>query len=91
VTGNGTGEVTELNPDGSKAGTFSVGISPDGIALDGTRMWVANATSNTVSVLNLDGSVATTFSVGTAPYGLAWDGAAMWVTNQGSGNVTKIG
>lgn len=37
-----------LNPDGSKAGIFVVGNSPDAIASDGTNMWIANGGSNNV-------------------------------------------
>ncbi len=36
------GTVTELNPDGSVAGTFPAGNRPVAIASDGTHMWVTN-------------------------------------------------
>jgi DNA-binding beta-propeller fold protein YncE len=44
------GSVTKLRAsDGSLAGTYSVGVNPYGIAFDGTHIWTANESSNTVS------------------------------------------
>jgi DNA-binding beta-propeller fold protein YncE len=36
---------------GVTGGTFPVGSGPDGIAFDGTNMWVANSNDNTVTEL----------------------------------------
>jgi DNA-binding beta-propeller fold protein YncE len=42
--------VTKLQAsDGSLMGTYTVGVNPYGIAFDGTHIWTANESSNTVS------------------------------------------
>jgi outer membrane lipoprotein-sorting protein len=61
------------------------------LAIDGPNVWVANASSGTVTKLrSSDGSVLGTFATGGEPSSLAFDGANMWVVNFGSGTVTKL-
>jgi DNA-binding beta-propeller fold protein YncE len=52
VANENSDDVTKLRvSDGALLGTFGVGDSPQGVAFDGTNIWVANAGSNTVSKL----------------------------------------
>jgi DNA-binding beta-propeller fold protein YncE len=61
------------------------------VAFDGTNIWVANNSDNTLTkLLASTGATLGTFTVGAAPVGLAFDGANIWVANQGSSSVTKI-
>jgi hypothetical protein len=89
--------VTELTPDGSVAGTFTVGIQPVGIAFDGSHLWIpcrgdTPSISPSVTELNPDGSVAGTTPLSNIPTGAAaFDGTAgIWITTTG-GSVTGIG
>ena len=45
------GTVTELNADGTTAGTFATGSLPEGVGFDGADIWVANLGSSTVTKL----------------------------------------
>ncbi len=77
-----------------------VGTEPNGVALsvDGTRAYVANTVSGTVTVLAVDrtttavASVVTNITVGTEPYGLALTptGRKLYVTNARSNSVSVI-
>jgi DNA-binding beta-propeller fold protein YncE len=52
VTNQNSNNVTKLKAsNGSKVGTFSVGVLPVGVAFDGANIWVTNDSSNTVSKL----------------------------------------
>ena len=67
---------------------------PDGIAFDGTHLWVTNVDGASVTEFNAsDGSWVQTLSGGSygfySPYGIAFDGTHLWVTNTGS-SVTEI-
>jgi YVTN family beta-propeller protein len=76
---------TQLTP------ASSVGLGPEGIATDGTNVFVANQFSDTVTKLRAsDGSVVGTFSVGHRPVAVAFDGAFFWVANYLSNNVMKV-
>ena len=68
-----------------------VGTSPQGVAFDGTNIWVANSGSANVTKIN----AATDTTVGTypvlaGPSGLAFDGTNIWVTDRGANKVTKL-
>ena len=85
------GTVTELGPDGSMIGLFTVGTGPQGIAFDGAHMWVTNGLSDIVTELGPAGNVLGTLPVGHSPVGIAADHAThMWVANSGSNNVTEL-
>lgn len=76
---------------GAPAGvTFEVGDGPEGIAFDGTALWVTNQFSNTVMKLSGDGAVLGTFAVGRRPIGVAADTGSVWVANHLSDTVTKL-
>ena len=71
------------------------GESPIAVAVtpDGTKVYVANAGSNNVSVINTaTNTVVKTVSVGNAPIGVAItpDGTKVYVANSGSNNVSVI-
>ena len=52
----------------------SVGLGPEGIATDGTSVFVANQFSDTVTKLRAsDGAVVGTFSVGQRPVAVAFE------------------
>jgi YVTN family beta-propeller protein len=67
------------NGANTRVAQVTVGSEPNGVAVspDGTRIYVANTVSGTVSVLAADrtnlayGTGVTTIPVGTEPYGLA--------------------
>lgn len=72
-----------------------VGVSPRGIVLNpaGTRVYVANFDSDTVSVIRTsDNTVIDTITVGDGPAGLSFNftGSLLYVTNYYGGNVSVI-
>ena len=70
--------------------SFPVGDAPQGVAFDGTNIWVANVSSDNVTKLRAsDGANLGTFPVA-RPFGVAFDGANIWVANGNSNNVTRI-
>src|SRR5690242_18204714 len=71
--------------------TYPAGNSPVGVIFDGTNIWVANNTVNTVTKLRpSDGAVLGTFPVGRSPNWLAFDGTNIWVSNFTESTVTKL-
>ena len=75
--------------------TVSVGDGPRGVAVspDGDTVYVANGSSNTVSVINAStNSVTDTVSVGDAPYGVAVspDGDTVYVANSSDDTVSVL-
>ena len=66
---------------------MTVGLYPDGVAVtpDGTKVYVTNYGSNTVSVIDTaTNTVTATVTVGTNPRGVAVspDGKKVYVANQ---------
>ena len=77
------------------AGTTGVGNSPIGVAFspDGSRAYVANYGSNTISVINTaTNTVTTTITVGVQPIDVTVtpDGTRAYVANYGSNTVSVI-
>ena len=71
--------------------TFPTGGNPDGVAFDGTNIWVANWNDDTVTkLLASSGAVVGTYPVGNSPDGVAFDGTNIWVANSNYNNVTKL-
>jgi uncharacterized protein (TIGR03437 family) len=110
---NADGSVlASVNPDNNSISLFDtrpgtnqrfavvqVGTEPNSVALnlDGTRAYVANTVSGTVSVVKIDRttqdySILATIPVGTEPYGLALTPAAtkLYVANARSNSVSVI-
>jgi hypothetical protein len=80
-------------PVGTTTSTYTVGTAPDALAFDGVNIWVANESSNNVTVLNAVTGLPTSFSpvaAGTNPVALAFDGVNMWIANASSSNVTVV-
>ena len=77
--------------DGVNLGTFAVGEAPEGIAFDGTNIWVANYFGKSATkLLASDGTVSWTFEVVNLPYGIAYDGTNIWVASFQDNTVTKL-
>src|SRR5260370_34355388 len=71
--------------------TYSVGAFPTAVAFDGTNIWVANYSDNSVSkLLASTGAALGKFSVGTSPIAVAFDGTNIWVANDFSRTVSKL-
>jgi uncharacterized protein (TIGR03437 family) len=90
-----TNNVTKiLASTGAVLGVYPAGTGPQGIAFDGTNIWVTNYggnSGNTVTeLLASTGATVNTYTVGKGPYGIAFDGSNIWVANAGDNTVTKI-
>jgi YVTN family beta-propeller protein len=71
--------------------TYRVGVNPEGVAFDGTSIWVTNLGSNTVTKITVaTGAVVGTYRVGDRPQGVVFDGTNIWVANFASNTVTKL-
>jgi YVTN family beta-propeller protein/VCBS repeat-containing protein len=102
VTMSGTSQVATINANTTTntytlASTIAVGTTPTAITLnaDGTRAYVANYSSNTVSILNTSTTTPTVVStviVGANPFGIAAtaDGSRIYVANSGTNTVSVI-
>jgi 40-residue YVTN family beta-propeller repeat len=76
-------------------GTIAVGTSPHGVAYSPSndRIYVANASSNNVSVINpATNTVVTSIAVGTSPHGVAYSPSndRIYVSNFDSNNVSIL-
>ena len=61
-------------------GFDSPGISPKGLAFDGTYLWCLDYTDRKIYKLDTNGNIIDSFgSPGVFPYGLAFDGIYLWV------------
>ena len=84
-------EIDPTQPVGAVTTLSStLGVSPQGISFDGTRIWTANF-GGSVSIVVLNPLSVTTVTTGfTSPTGILWDGANMWVTDFGAGKLLKL-
>ena len=65
---------------------FTARTQPSAIVLDGTNIWVANRTPNSVTELRaIDGVFVRTVAVGAgaSPAGIVFDGSSLWVADSG--------
>jgi YVTN family beta-propeller protein len=71
--------------------TIDVGAGPEGLAVEGRNVWVANSLDNTVSQVSTDTNHEVAhYTVGNSPTGVAVGGGSVWVTNAGDGTITKL-
>lgn len=76
--------------DPGRPATITAGTTPDAIATDGEKIFVANGGGTDVSVIDpTTNAVTATISVGDTPRGIAFDGTSMYVTTD-SNNVMVI-
>jgi YVTN family beta-propeller protein len=83
-----TGNIAVTTPGGVATIPFTLAITvgqvPFGVSSDGTHVWVANESDNSVSELNAStGSVIQTIPVGSPPFGVSSDGTHVWVAGFG--------
>ncbi len=76
--------------DPGAAATYPTGDGPLGVAFDGTNIWIANASSDTVSKMNPADGTRVDYPTGDGPVGVAFDGTSIWITNYNSGTVSKM-
>jgi DNA-binding beta-propeller fold protein YncE len=87
--------VAELNSTGSVVyHTATFGSSPysNNLIFDGTYLWPANETSNSIIQINTQTLVKQTLFLGSglSPVAVAFDGKYIWVANAGSSTITQL-
>jgi DNA-binding beta-propeller fold protein YncE len=99
--GNNTNTVSKFDAASmTLVATYPTGRSPDGVAFDGTNMWVTNSYGDTVWVFTQSGKQIYGYATGQFPLSMAFDGQNMWIGNgtgvdvgppvPGIGSLTKI-
>ncbi len=72
----------------------SLGNGPSGIAHDGSRIWTANVSGNSVSIVTpgatIPWSVTTATTGFLGPIGILYDGASIWVTDEAANTLLKL-
>lgn len=76
--------------DGANEGMMPVAHQPQGLAFEGSNVWVSLYGDGTVRKLDEIGNVVQPVSVGTGPRGAVLDVTCIWVTNSGEGTVSKV-
>ena len=67
-----------LASTGALVNTYSVEAIPNGIAFDGTNIWVTNVNDGTVTkLLASSGALQSTYKVGGRPRGVAFGGTIL--------------
>ena len=93
AAGNGAVRGTQLGALAWYSNNYASGGAPTGVLFDGTSVWVADASRNTVSKINpATGAVlgAYTLPAASSPYGIAFDGSNIWAANNNSSTVSKV-
>jgi hypothetical protein len=86
-----TSGTTAISWSGGNVGTYTIGTTGYGCCFDGTNIWVANFSDNTVSkLLASTGAVIGTYATGSGPTGVCFDGLNIWISNFTDGTVTKL-
>jgi len=89
--GNFIGELIQETNGSCVIGVIYVGTNPNGMAFDGTDLWVSNyGSDNVYKVSPSSSSVVGSSTVGSGPRGVVFDGTFIWVANYLSNTVTKI-
>lgn len=90
------GTVTRIDPRTMRAATPPIVVGPHtiggGLAFAGGRLWVTEATEDTVSAIDPASNrvVGRPLRVGDEPWGVAGDGNAIWVANYADGTVVAV-
>jgi YVTN family beta-propeller protein len=64
---------------------------PNGLAFDGSHIWVACESADEIEEFNSsDGALVRIVTGVTSPYALAYDGANIWAANYSSNSVTEV-
>ncbi len=88
VTAVYSNAVFKLNSNCSQASGSPIAVAggPIGIVYDGTNLWTANQTGQSVS--RIAGGVVTTYALGYTPWEIRYDGANLWITDYTAGKVS---
>ena len=79
----------QATPGAVSVVSSTTGLSPEGIAFDGTNLWTENLAS--VSRVNPISGVTTNFTIGfSSPHGILFDGTNIWVTDSGDDTLKKL-
>ncbi len=91
VTGAG-GTVSKIDPQTHAVlQTIGVGDGPQGLAVSGDSVWVANSLDGNVSRINAgNNQVVHSYKVGNTPIAVAVGDGSVWVANAGDGTVTQL-
>jgi hypothetical protein len=76
--------------DGAILGTFAVGANPEGIAFDGSAVWVASHDGSVTKLRASDGVLLRTIAVPGTPNGIVFDGSSVWVSQFSIDSVTRL-
>ncbi len=98
---NNSKSVSKITPSGAITTYTGTGDGPNGIAFDGTNMWVTDfgvpgTEEGAVTEIAPNGTMVTYTGVGFSPAEIAFDGTNMWTANNnnneisGGDSVTKI-
>jgi hypothetical protein len=96
--GNSPGSLYVIDPTQAPGAVTvaasSLGVSPLGLAFDGTNLWTANfGPSGSVSIISAQSpyTVINTLTGGfDGPSGIVYDGANIWVTDASAGTLLKL-
>ena len=92
AVGTGAGSAFSAPATPPVVRTVYVGRSPEGLALEGADVWVANSASNSVAELKVStgSAVRSPILVGSDPQGISADGSHVWVANTSLGSVAEL-
>jgi ABC-type transport system substrate-binding protein/class 3 adenylate cyclase len=86
------GSLVRLDPSThSVQQTIGVGNGPQGVAVNGNDVWVANSQDRTVSRVSAQTNQEVVhYPVGNTPTGVAVGGGKVWVTNADDGTISQL-
>jgi peptide/nickel transport system substrate-binding protein len=89
---SGGGSVAKIDPQTRRVEqTIDIGDGPEGVAVNGPDVWIANSLDGTVSRVSADTNhESESYKVGNTPTGVAVGHGSVWVTNAGDGTVTQL-
>ena len=76
--------------DPGAPGQYRTGSRPEGLAFDGTSIWIANNGSDSISRMNPADGTKVTYATGRSPRRVAFDGTNIWITNSGDDTVSRM-